>query len=132
GTHDPPRPDAIRPAAKNVPTPSYNALVARGRRFMQAYTAVPQTLPAHSSIMTGLYAAGHGVHENARHLPDDRPVLAEKLHAAGYRTAAFVSAFAVAKRFGLGRGFEIYDEDFGHDRAERPAVETTDRALAWL
>ena len=126
-TLDTTRADAIGPA-----TPNFNALVARGRTFTQAYATVPQTLPSHTSMLTGLYPGGHGVHENARYLGDKQPVVAEKLHDAGYRTAAFVSAFAVARRFGLGRGFDVYDEDFGGDRAERDAKETTDRAVAYL
>jgi choline-sulfatase len=131
-TLDTTRFDAIGPDAKGVQTPSYNALVPRGRRFLWAYTPVPQTLPAHTSMLTGLYPGGHGVRENARHLADDRPLVSERLHAAGYRTAAFVSAFAVARRFGLARGFDVYDDDFGADRAERPAGETTDHAIAFL
>ncbi len=131
-TLDTTRADAIGPEAKGIETPSFNALAARGRRFRYAYATVPQTLPSHASMMTGLYPAGHGVHENARYLAATHPVAAEKLHDAGYRTAAFVSAFALARRFGLGRGFDVYDEDFGKDREERPAGDTTDRALAYL
>ncbi|HEX3580173.1 MAG TPA: sulfatase-like hydrolase/transferase [Thermoanaerobaculia bacterium] len=131
-TLDTTRADAIGPEAKGVETPSFNALVLLGMRFRDAYCAVPQTLPSHTSMMTGLYAGGHGVHENARHLADTTPLLAERLHAAGYRTAAFISAFALAKRFGLARGFDVWDEDFGANRAERNAQETTDRALAFL
>ncbi|HEY2323427.1 MAG TPA: sulfatase-like hydrolase/transferase [Thermoanaerobaculia bacterium] len=131
-TLDTTRADAIGPEAKEVETPSFNALVPQGMRFRAAYCAVPQTLPSHTSMMTGLYAGGHGVHENARHLADTTPLLAERLHAAGYKTAAFISAFALAKRFGLARGFDVWDEDFGANRAERNAQETTDRALAFL
>jgi arylsulfatase A-like enzyme/Flp pilus assembly protein TadD len=130
-TLDTTRADAIGPEQRNVETPSFDALVSRGMRFRAAYCAVPQTLPSHTSMLTGLYPGGHGVHENARHLADTQPLLAERLHAAGYRTAAFVSAFALAKRFGLARGFDVYDEDFGN-AAERNAQETTDRALALL
>jgi arylsulfatase A-like enzyme/Tfp pilus assembly protein PilF len=130
-TLDTTRADAIGPEQRNVETPSFDALVSRGMRFREAYCAVPQTLPSHTSMLTGLYPGGHGVHENARHLADTQPLLAERLHAAGYRTAAFVSAFALAKRFGLARGFDVYDEDFGN-AAERNAQETTDRALALL
>lgn len=131
-TLDTTRADAVGPDAKNVRTPSFNALVARGTRYAWAYTPVPQTLPAHTSMLTGLYPAGHGVRENARHLQDDRPLISERLHANGYRTAAFVSAFALARQFGLARGFDTYDDDFGKDRAERPAGDTTDRAIAFL
>ena len=130
-TLDTTRADAIGPEQRNVETPSFDALASRGMRFRAAYCAVPQTLPSHTSMLTGLYPGGHGVHENARHLADTQPLLAERLHAAGYRTAAFVSAFALAKRFGLARGFDVYDEDFGN-AAERNAQETTDRALALL
>ena len=66
-TLDTTRADAIGPEAAGVTTPSFNALAARGRRFRWAYAAVPQTLPSHTSMLTGLYPAGHGVHENARH-----------------------------------------------------------------
>jgi len=123
-TLDTTRADAIGPA-----TPAFNALAARGQRFTQAYATAPQTLPSHSSMMTGLYPAGHGVHENARFLGDQNAVLAQKLHDAGYRTAAFVSGFPVARRFGLARGFDVYDDEFEIERSSR---ETTDRTIAFL
>src|SRR5205814_1816401 len=131
-TLDTTRADAIGPEQTNVDTPSFNALAKRGLLFRQAYTAVPQTLPSHTSMMTGLYPAGHGVRENARAFAGHQPLIAERLHDAGYRTAAFVSAFALARRFGLGRGFDTYDEDFGNGQTERTAAETTDRVLAFL
>src|SRR3954454_18129031 len=108
-TLDTTRADAAGPEAVGVSTPSFNAIAARGRRYRWAYTAVPQTLPSHTSMLTGLYPAGHGIHENARPLGDTQPLLAERLHTAGYRTAAFVSAFALARRFGLARGVDKYD-----------------------
>jgi arylsulfatase A-like enzyme/Tfp pilus assembly protein PilF len=131
-TLDTTRADAIGPDARGVETPAFDALAARGRRFRQAYATVPETLPSHASMMTGLYPAGHSVRENARYLPQDRPVLAERLGQAGYRTAAFVSSFVLARRFGLARGFDHYDDDLPPGSSERPARETTDRALTWL
>jgi tetratricopeptide (TPR) repeat protein len=124
--------DTTRADAIGANTPVFNALAARGLRFRYAYATVPQTLPSHSSMFTGLYPAGHGVHENARPLDEKHPVIAERLREAGYRTAAFVSAFALARRFGLARGFDVYDEEFGAGRAERTAKETTDLAVAYL
>src|SRR6476661_4582742 len=76
-TLDTTRADAIGPDAAGVETPAFNAIAARGRRFRQAYAAVPETLPSHSSMMTGLYPGGHGVHENARVLPGSFPLVAE-------------------------------------------------------
>lgn len=131
-TLDTTRADAIGPEAAGITTPAFDALAGRGRRFRQAYATVPETLPSHASIMTGLYPAGHGVHENARYLSEDRPVLAERLREAGYRTAAFVSAFTLARRFGLARGFDVYDDELPAGRAERTSRETTERVLAYL
>ena len=131
-TLDTTRADSIGPDARGVSTPAFNALAARGVRFRQAYATTPQTLPSHTSMMTGLYPGGHGVHENGRHLDPAHPVLAEQLQTAGYRTAAFVSAFALASQFGLARGFEVYQDDFGGDRVQRTARETTDLAVDYL
>jgi len=131
-TLDTTRADAVGPEARGVVTPAFNAIAANGRRYRYAYTTVPQTLPSHTSMMTGLYPAGHSIHENGRPLPAQPPLVAERLRIAGYHTAAFVSAFALARRFGLARGFETYDDDFGAGRAERAAAGTTDRVLAWL
>src|SRR3984893_5246578 len=124
-TLDTTRSDAVGPEAREVSTPSFNALAARGRRFRWAYATVPQTLPSHTSMLTGVYPAGHGVRENARHVGEKLPLLSERLHAAGYRTAAFVSSFALARRFGLARGFDLYDDELPGGRPERTAKETT-------
>jgi choline-sulfatase len=131
-TLDTTRADAIGPGAKGVETPAFDALAARGRRFTQAYATVPETLPSHTSMMTGLYPAGHGVHENGRRLSDQTPLLAERLRGAGYRTAALVSTFTLARRFGLARGFDIYDDELPAGAVERSSRDTTDAALALL
>jgi arylsulfatase A-like enzyme/Flp pilus assembly protein TadD len=131
-TLDTTRADAIGPDAKSVQTPAFNAVAGRGRRFRQAYATVPETLPSHASMMSGLYPAGHGVHENGRHLPAGHTLLAERLQQAGYRTSAFVSAFVLARRFGLARGFDVYDDELPPGRAERPSTATTNRAIADL
>ena len=100
--------------------------------FLQAYATVPETLPSHSSMMTGLYPAGHGVHENARYLAATASAsLAERLRQAGYRTAAFVSSFVLARRFGLARGFDrLRRRRCRRAASSARARETTDRALA--
>jgi len=131
-TLDTTRADAIGPDAVSVTTPAFNTLAARGARFRQAYATVPETLPSHVSMMTGLYPAGHGVHENGRSLHASHPVLAEQLKRAGYATSAFVSSFTLARRFGLARGFDVYDDALPRAKAERTALETTEAALAYL
>ena len=131
-TLDTTRADSIGPDAKDVHTPAFDAIAARGRRYLRAYAAVPETLPSHATLMTGLYPGGHGVHENARYLPPTLPVLAEQLRQAGYRTSAFVSSFILARRFGLARGFDVYDDTLPAGSNERSSRATTDAALADL
>lgn len=131
-TLDTTRADALAPEEKTGATPAFAALAARGLRFAQAYATAPTTLPSHASMLSGLYPAGHGVHENGRRLPDHVPLVTERLRELGYATAAFVSGYPLESPFGLARGFDLYDDEIGDGRVERSARETTDRALAWL
>jgi arylsulfatase A-like enzyme/tetratricopeptide (TPR) repeat protein len=133
-TLDTTRADAIGRVAmaRGLDTDAFSALEGKGRRFTHAYATVPETLPSHTSMMTGLYPGGHGIHQNARYVDAKTPLLAEQLQRAGYRTAAFVSAFVLNRRFGLARGFDRYDDEFFGGRDERNALETTDAAIQEL
>lgn len=132
-TLDTTRADVLTPEV----APSFAALAGRGIAFEQAYSTAPSTLTAHTSMMSGLYPAGHGIHENGRYLDNGVPLLAEELQKEGYSTSAFVSGYPLAGQFGLARGFERYEDDFGEDGAgkellERSAAATTDKALEFL
>jgi len=86
-------------------------LATEGVRFEWAFSPAPITLPAHASILTGLYPFEHGVRNNGNfYLADRFETLATVLSAHGYRTAAFVSSFVLDRRYGLARGFEVYDD----------------------
>jgi len=127
------RPDAIGPS-----TPCWLEVAERGLRFSNARTTAPLTLPAHASLLTGLYPQHHGVRANGYFtLAPELPVLAERLRQAGWRTGAFVSAAVLDARFGLDRGFEVYDDVADQERRdryvpERPGEQTVEAALAWL
>ena len=131
-TLDTTRADSVGFESSEVETPILEALAARGMRFSQAWTTVPMTLPAHTSMLTGLYASEHGIRENSRFLDEDRTLLAELLRNVGYSTAAFVSGYPLKRQFGLARGFDHYDDDMGRGNAERAAGPTTERALSYL
>ncbi len=119
-------------------TPNIDKIAAEGVRFDRAYSPVPLTLPSHASILTGLYPPGHGIRNNGRALAEGVRTLAEILKARGYASAAFVSSFSLDSRFGLDRGFDVYDDDLGSaspyktENAERRAEETSARASRWL
>ena len=113
------------------PTPNIDALAARGVRFSQCTSAAPSTLPSHATIFTATYPYVHGVRDNVGfRLVEANATLAEALHRAGYRTAAFVAAFVLNRDTGLDQGFDVYDD--AGQRRERPGAEVCDAAIAWL
>jgi len=86
-------------------------LAAEGVRFEWAFSPAPITLPAHASILTGLYPFAHGVRNNGNfYLSDKFETVTMVLQQLGYRTGAFVSSFILDRRYGLNRGFETYDD----------------------
>jgi arylsulfatase A-like enzyme len=120
-------------------TPAMDALASSGVLFEHAYTPAPITLPAHTSIMTGLAPPAHGVRGNGVFaLSPGTPTLAEALRARGLATAAFIGGFPLARRFGLARGFDEYDDAMGkppgvsYEFAERRGDAVAASARTWL
>src|SRR5262249_11079632 len=92
-------------------TPTLDGLAAAGARFETVISPAPLTLPSPTTLLPGLDPPAHGVRNNGGyHLRESIPTLAERMHAAGFATAAFVSAFVLDRRFGLARGFDHYDD----------------------
>lgn len=122
------------------PTPNLDALAAESVVFEDAYTAVPLTLPAHTTLMTGLLPLSHGVHDNGTYrVPDQADTLAEVLAAVGLDTGAAVAAYVLDSDFGLDQGFRIYDapprspDDAGRENIEeRKADAMVDGTVAAL
>jgi arylsulfatase A-like enzyme/Tfp pilus assembly protein PilF len=122
-----------------VRTPVLDRLAAAGRVYTDTHAHNVVTLPSHTNILTGLYPFQHGVRDNSGFvLGAAVPTLATRLHDAGYATAAFVGAFPLDARFGLNRGFDVYDDHYplGSNpgefvMAERRGDQVVAAALAW-
>lgn len=124
---------------KRVKTPFLDSLAARGTVFTHAHAHNVVTLPSHTNILTGLYPWQHGVRDNAGFTLDAKhQTIAARLREAGFATGAFVSAFPLDSRYGLDRGFDVYDDaypatvnplDFAVQ--ERPGTETLEKASTW-
>ncbi|MGH9336301.1 MAG: sulfatase, partial [Vicinamibacteria bacterium] len=121
-------------------TPHLDRLAAEGILFENVLSHAPLTLPSHASLFTGKLPVHHGVHDNGTfRVGAEHETLAMKLKAGGYDTAAFVGAFVLDARFGLDRGFDLYDDYYGEKRAfasftevERPAESVLAPAERWL
>ncbi|MGH9333695.1 MAG: sulfatase family protein, partial [Vicinamibacteria bacterium] len=88
-------------------------LASESVRFADVTCQTPLTTPSHASILTGLLPQHHGIRNNESfRLADSTATLATILRASRYRTAAFIGAFPLESRFGLDRGFDVYDEEF--------------------
>jgi len=122
-------------------TPRLDRLASEGALFEQTITPTAFTLPAHASILTGLYPPFHGVRLNGgAALAEVQTTLAETLAAAGYRCGAVIGAFVIDQRWGLSQGFGHYDDNFklAPDQrldlagVQRPADQVVDLGLEWL
>jgi len=99
---------------RNGSTPSIDRLAADGLRFEHCYTPVPVTLPAHTTMLSGMIPPRHSVRDNSTFaVPGDLPTLATRLQAEGFTTLGVIGAFPLASRFGLNRGFGVWDEELG-------------------
>jgi tetratricopeptide (TPR) repeat protein len=126
---------------KSARTPVLDRLAADGIVFDHALTSVPLTLPSHATMFTGLWPPEHGLRINGMgSLPSSIPFLPELLQRQGYATGAFLGAFVLDRRFGLSRGFNVYDDELqagshageGALHRRRDGKIVVDRALAWL
>jgi arylsulfatase A-like enzyme len=72
-------------------SPFLDRLAREGLHFTDARSASPWTLPSHTTMLTGRWPWEHGVVEDSLRIGEGTPLVTERLAAAGYRTAGFVS-----------------------------------------
>ncbi|MFQ5513638.1 MAG: sulfatase [Myxococcota bacterium] len=135
------RADRLGPyGSERATTPRIDAFVRDCEVYDRAWSTSSWTLPAHASMLTGLYPTRHGAYnrpdrdpdslgKNPPRLADSFETLAERLAAHGYHTAAFAGAGWLAPEFGLLQGYAVQDAE---NLRDIPAEELTTRALAWL
>jgi choline-sulfatase len=121
-------------------TPHIDALAKKGTVFSQVSSPFPLTLPSHAALFTSTLPFANGVQDNGVPLNSSAVTLATVLKGAGYRTAAFVGSFVLDRRFGLSRGFDIYDGPIdlhnktaaGTVERKRPGAQVVEAAARWL
>jgi len=119
-------------------SPNVDALARRGLRYELGVAQASFTVPSLASLMTGRNAAEFGVASNGTPMPRNLATLAVVLRQGGFRTAGFVSNYALRPRMRFNLGFEHYDAEFSHGELNRPALRTrdarrtSDAVIAWL
>ncbi len=117
---------------RRLTSPNLSQLASRALLFRNSYSASTWTLPSTASLMTGLYPDQHCV----RRLPDvltpEANTLAERLHALGYRTAAFTDGGFVDPQWGFAQGFDRYDSTRGQAWSPKDVRRVVEPAALWL
>jgi len=136
-TLDTTRADRLSPyGLMDVRMPHLERLAREGVLFNRALTVAPLTLPAHTSIFTGLLPASHHVRDNADAPLEERyTTLAEILQQRGFRTGAFVGSAVLHADRGLSQGFATYQGVRRADTAfkrQRAGDEVMNEAIGWL
>ncbi len=93
-------------------TPRIDSVGESGVVFFDAVTPIPETAPAHATMLTGLHPIQHGLSSNGMSLTTGATTLSRALRNEGYAVGAFVSSYAVDSHTGLDRDFHVYDDDF--------------------
>jgi arylsulfatase A-like enzyme len=84
--------------------------------FERAYSHVPLTLPAHTTLLSGRLPFETGVRDDTGFsVKPDEQMLPQMLRGRGFATGGVASAFALREATGIGQGFDFYD-------AEMPVV----------
>ncbi|HSP07447.1 MAG TPA: sulfatase-like hydrolase/transferase, partial [Acidobacteriota bacterium] len=102
------RADALSVYGGKTPVPFLESFARNATVFNHAFTSAPITLPAHTSLMTGLYPPAHGVRNNGTfRAPESLHLLAEYAKHNGMSTGAVIGGFPLAAQFGLNQGFDF-------------------------
>jgi len=83
--------------------------------FENAYSPCPMTLPAHTTMLTGMLPPEHGVRNNIGFAFDGEAhmSLPRQLKQRGYATGAALSSYVLRFETGLGALFDFYEDSFG-------------------
>ena len=104
-----------------IRTPHIDALAADGVLFENAYAHSPQTLPSHTSLLSGRLPFEHGVRDNIGFtVKQGQQFLQHALKERGFATAGFVSAYVLRKQTGINQGFDVYDDELPAAAPDRP------------
>ena len=89
-------------------SPAIDKFASEALLFEDVMSTSPWTLPAHGSLLTGLYPNRHGLKSYDNTMPGGIRMLADILKESGYATAAVVNSHCLSTRYGFNQGFDAY------------------------
>jgi arylsulfatase A-like enzyme len=132
-------------------TPRIDEIANEAMVFGRCIAPASWTLPSHASLLTGRFPSSHGAMYDLKGdaalsgilpgewssyrvnaLSERVESLATLLKKAGYATGAVVGGPWLKKPFGLGQGFDTYDDDEITDVNGRLAEQINRRAIPWI
>lgn len=123
------RADALPTLAAADPT--LRAWVDDAARFSDAISTASWTLPAHASLLTGLYPDRHGATSPQARIRPQLPTLAMLLRERGFTTVGLVGGGYTDATYGFAAGFERYDGQQVVRAVGDPSLGFS-RARSWL
>lgn len=130
------RGDHMGYAGHHRPTsPHIDGLAGEGVVFRNAYSQSGWTLPSVATILTGHFPKDHGATAFHLRVNGELPTLASILRDEGYDTRGYVSHVLLTPRYGLDKGFDIFDHsvlDHGDPHVIASGEALTDLALQGL
>ena len=112
------------------PTPFLDTIAKESIVYERAYSPSSWTVPAIASLFMAQYPSAHRVAVVMAVLPPGVVTLAERLHAAGYRTGGFSANLEIAEQAGFDQGFEKFSTVLAKPKGD--AATLNDAALQWL
>ena len=110
--------------SRDIPTPNIDRVAQEGIRFTNAYVSGPYCSPSRAGLMTGRYPQRFGYEFNPDGSPDyglplTETTMADRLKAAGYRTALFGKWHlgSADRLHPMRRGFEEFYGFLGADHS---------------
>lgn len=109
-------------------TPTIDRLAEEAILYESAFAHSASTLTSHASLFTSLLPADHGAFRwRNTALPETRVTLAEALQTNGWATAGFHGGGQLSPDFGIGQGFDVFEEVPAQDLAQAAR-----RACNWI
>ena len=115
-------------------SPNIDKLAQEGTLFENCFSPIPITLPAHATIFYSLMPHDLNLYNNGQILEKDDGWLsiAKIFQQKGYATGAFISLGVLKDKFGLNKGFDVYEAYFPSGEFYFNAEEINSKVFPWL